>query len=44
VEDLDKAKEFAALDDLRQAMQKTGVTGNSDDYCLEPPRQAGPTA
>ena len=35
VEDPDKAKAFAASDDLRQAMQKAGVTDKPDIYFLE---------
>ena len=34
-EDLDKAKAFAASDDLRQAMQKAGVSDKPDVYFLE---------
>ncbi len=35
VEDLDKAKAFAASDDLRQAMQKAGVSDKPDVYFLK---------
>jgi len=35
VEDLDKAKAFAASDDLRQAMQRAGVSDKPDVYFLE---------
>ena len=35
VEDPDKAKAFAASDDLRQAMQKAGVSDKPDVYFLE---------
>jgi len=35
VEDADKAKAFAASDDLRHAMQKAGVTDKPDVYFLE---------
>ncbi len=34
-EDPDKAKAFAASDDLRQVMQKAGVTDKPDVYFLE---------
>jgi hypothetical protein len=34
VEDIDKAKAFAASDDLRQAMQKAGVSDKPDVYFL----------
>jgi heme-degrading monooxygenase HmoA len=34
-QDLDKAKAFAASDDLRQAMQKAGVSDKPDVYFLE---------
>jgi heme-degrading monooxygenase HmoA len=34
-QDLDKAKAFAASDDLRQAMQKAGVSDKLDVYFLE---------
>jgi len=34
-EDLDKAKAFAASDDLRQAMQKAGVSDKPDVYFLK---------
>ncbi len=34
-EDLDKAKAFAASDDLRQAMQRAGVSDKPDVYFLE---------
>jgi hypothetical protein len=34
VEDHDKAKAFAASDDLHQAMQKTGVSDKPDVYFL----------
>ena len=34
-EDLDKAKAFATSDDLRQAMQKAGVTDKPDVYFLK---------
>jgi len=35
VEDMDKAKAFAASDDLRQAMQKAGVSDKPDVYFLQ---------
>jgi heme-degrading monooxygenase HmoA len=35
IEDLDKAKAFAASDDLRQAMQRAGVSDKPDVYFLE---------
>ena len=35
VEDLDKAQAFAASDDLRQAMQRAGVSDKPDVYFLE---------
>jgi hypothetical protein len=35
VEDPDKAKAFAASDDLCQAMQKAGVSDRPDVYLLE---------
>jgi hypothetical protein len=35
VEDPGKAKAFAASDDLRQAMQKAGVSDKPDVYFLE---------
>ena len=34
-EDMDRAKAFAASDDLRQAMQKAGVTDKPDVYFLK---------
>jgi heme-degrading monooxygenase HmoA len=34
-EDLDKAKAFAASDDLRQAMQRAGVSDKPDIYFLK---------
>ena len=34
-EDLEKAKAFAASDDLRQAMQKAGVSDKPDVYFLK---------
>jgi heme-degrading monooxygenase HmoA len=34
-EDLDKAKAFAASDNLRQAMQKAGVSDKPDVYFLK---------
>ena len=34
-EDLEKAKTFAASDDLRQAMQKAGVSDKPDVYFLK---------
>ena len=34
-EDLDKAKAFTASDDLRQAMQKAGVSDRPDVYFLK---------
>ena len=34
-DDLDKAKAFAASDELRQAMQKAGVSDKPDVYFLE---------
>jgi heme-degrading monooxygenase HmoA len=34
-EDLDKAKAFTASDDLRQAMQKAGVSDKPDVYFLK---------
>ena len=34
-EDLDKAKAFAASDDLRQAMQRSGVSDKPDVYFLK---------
>ena len=33
-EDIDKAKAFAASDDLRQAMQRAGVSDKPDVYFL----------
>jgi hypothetical protein len=33
-QDLDKAKQFAASDDLRQRMQQAGVTDKPDIYFL----------
>ena len=35
VEDVDKAKTFIASDDLRQAMEKAGVSDKPDVYFLE---------
>jgi cysteinyl-tRNA synthetase len=35
VEDVDKAKAFTASDDLRQAMEKAGVSDKPDVYFLE---------
>jgi hypothetical protein len=35
VEDLDKAKAFAASDDLRQAMQRAGMSDKPDVYFLQ---------
>jgi len=35
VEDLDKAKTFIASDDLRQAMEKAGVSDKPDVYFLK---------
>ena len=35
VEDTEKAKAFAASDDLRQVMQKAGVSDRPDVYFLE---------
>jgi len=35
VEDFDKAKAFAASDELRQAMQKAGVSDKPDIYFLQ---------
>ena len=35
VEDIDKAKAFAASDDLRQAMQRAGVSDKPDVYFLK---------
>jgi len=35
VQDLNKAKTFAGSDDLRQAMQKAGVSDKPDVYFLE---------
>jgi hypothetical protein len=34
-EDLEKAKAFAASDDLRQAMQRAGVSDKPDVYFLK---------
>ena len=34
-EDIDKAKAFAASDDLRQAMQRAGVNDKPDVYFLK---------
>jgi hypothetical protein len=34
-EDLDKAKTFTASDDLRQAMEKSGVSDKPDIYFLK---------
>jgi hypothetical protein len=34
-EDIDKAKAFAASDDLRQAMQRAGVSDKPDVYFLK---------
>ena len=34
-EDLDKAKAFTASDDLRQAMEKAGVSDKPDVYSLK---------
>jgi heme-degrading monooxygenase HmoA len=34
-EDLDKAKAFAASDDLRQTMQRAGVSDKPDVYFLQ---------
>ena len=34
-DDLDRAREFAASDDLRQAMQRAGVADRPDVYFLE---------
>ena len=34
-EDLERAKEFARSDDLREAMQKVGVVGKPDIYFLK---------
>jgi hypothetical protein len=34
-EDIDKAKEFNASDDLRRAMEKAGVSDKPDVYFLE---------
>ena len=33
-QDLDKAKQFVASDDLRERMQQAGVTGRPDIYFL----------
>jgi len=35
VEDFDKAKAFTASEDLRQAMQKSGVADKPDVYFLK---------
>jgi len=35
VEDVDKAKAFSASDDLRQAMEKAGVSDKPDVYFLK---------
>ena len=35
VEDVDKAKAFSASDDLRQAMEKSGVSDKPDVYFLK---------
>jgi uncharacterized protein YeaO (DUF488 family) len=35
VEDVEKAKAFAASDDLRQAMEKSGVSDKPDVYFLK---------
>ncbi len=35
MEDLDKAKAFSASDDLRQAMEKAGVSEKPDVYFLK---------
>ena len=35
MEDVDKAKVFAASDDLREAMKKAGVSDKPDVYFLE---------
>ena len=35
VEDVDKAEAFAASDDLRQAMEKAGVSNKPDVYFLK---------
>jgi len=35
VEDVDKAKAFGASDDLRQAMEKAGVSDKPDVYFLK---------
>jgi hypothetical protein len=35
VEDVDKAKAFAASDDLREAMKKAGVSDKPDVYFLK---------
>ena len=35
MEDVDKAKAFSASDDLRQAMEKAGVSDKPDVYFLE---------
>jgi uncharacterized protein YeaO (DUF488 family) len=35
VEDVDKAKAFAASDDLRQAMENAGVSDKPDVYFLQ---------
>ena len=35
VEDVDKAKAFTASDDLRQAMEKAGVSDKPDVYFLK---------
>ncbi len=35
MEDLDRARQFVASDDLRQAMQKAGVTGPPEILFLE---------
>jgi hypothetical protein len=35
MEDLDKAKAFTASDDLRQAMEKAGVSDKPDVYFLK---------
>lgn len=34
-EDLERAKEFASSDDLREIMQKAGVTGKPEMYFLK---------
>jgi hypothetical protein len=35
VEDVDKAKAFAASDDLRQAMENAGISDKPDVYFLK---------